>query len=430
MLITPAGGLVYFTGDDGANGRELWVSDGTFGGTEMVENINGAATDSSVASLEAFRGMVYFAAAGPGNGTELWRSDGTPAGTEIVHDVNPVGNSNPQSLTPVGDRLFFTAERAGEGRELWVSDGEPGGTFQMLEINPAAGSGPCAIPNLAAFNDEVYLCADDGTNGRELWRSDGTQAGTERVADLNPGAGVSDPGDLTVHGDTLYFTADDGTTGRELWALDVAAPDTSLDSGPAEGEHVADRTPGLELSSTAIDVDRFECSVDSSPFETCASYDGAGVTQRLKEGERSLAVRAVDARDHPDESPVTRSFVVDVTAKVRILGRKAKLKGSKLRVRLRCPKDELTGPCRGKLQVKTRKRVRTEPGAKKRKVKLGKRKFRLAPGKRKTLRLKVSPKKRAVLRAVPAARRVRATARVRDALGNRGKAKRNLRIKG
>ena len=39
QYLTNVGGTVYFTADDGDNGRELWKSDGTAAGTVMVEDI-------------------------------------------------------------------------------------------------------------------------------------------------------------------------------------------------------------------------------------------------------------------------------------------------------------------------------------------------------------------------------------------------------
>ena len=56
-------------------------------------------------------------------GSELWRSDGTRAGTELVLDINPgSASSNPAELIVVGNRLYFTAimacwQRTVEARE-------------------------------------------------------------------------------------------------------------------------------------------------------------------------------------------------------------------------------------------------------------------------------------------------------------------------
>src|SRR4051812_4954434 len=38
--LTEMNGLLYFTANDGSNGQELWKSDGTVAGTQLVKDIN------------------------------------------------------------------------------------------------------------------------------------------------------------------------------------------------------------------------------------------------------------------------------------------------------------------------------------------------------------------------------------------------------
>ena len=40
MDLTNVGGTVFFRTDDGTHGQELWRSHGTYGGTQMVRDIN------------------------------------------------------------------------------------------------------------------------------------------------------------------------------------------------------------------------------------------------------------------------------------------------------------------------------------------------------------------------------------------------------
>lgn len=56
------------------------------------------------------QGVVYFSATTPGQGAELWRTDGTVAGTQMVKDINAgASNSYPGALVSAGDKLFFSA---------------------------------------------------------------------------------------------------------------------------------------------------------------------------------------------------------------------------------------------------------------------------------------------------------------------------------
>ena len=53
---------------------------------------------------------LYFSAREAKTGRELWKSDGTAAGTELVQDIRSGSlSSYPASLTDVDGRLYFTA---------------------------------------------------------------------------------------------------------------------------------------------------------------------------------------------------------------------------------------------------------------------------------------------------------------------------------
>src|SRR5205807_1372658 len=132
------------------------------------------------------------------NGNELWITDGTTAGTSLVKDINPSAfspaSSNPQYITVLGNgEAVFQADDGPGGRELWVTDGTAGGTMLVKDINLGAGSSITAIGN-----GQALFQFDDGTDGREMWITDGTAAGTHLADDINPGAGNSSPSDFTV----------------------------------------------------------------------------------------------------------------------------------------------------------------------------------------------------------------------------------------
>src|SRR2546428_1971648 len=110
-----SGGVVFFTARDGANGTELWRTDGTAAGTVLVKDIWVGPNSSDPGNLVDVNGTLFFAALEPGqasdpSGRELWKSDGTAAGTVRVKDINPGADwSSPSNLTNVNGTLFFTA---------------------------------------------------------------------------------------------------------------------------------------------------------------------------------------------------------------------------------------------------------------------------------------------------------------------------------
>lgn len=80
-------------------------------------------------------GLMFFTASTDTSGEELWISDGTPGGTRMVADIAPgAESSDPKWLTVVGDKVFFSASTPDEGAELWVSDGTAGGTRLVKDI--------------------------------------------------------------------------------------------------------------------------------------------------------------------------------------------------------------------------------------------------------------------------------------------------------
>ena len=234
---------LYFTADDGENGRELWVSDGTAEGTELLVDIRPGSSDydynysSRAENFTEFNGKLYFSANDGENGRELWVSDGTAEGTELLVDIRPESSdygysSDPDGFTVFNDKLYFSANDGKNGNELWVSDGTAGGTQVLIDINPGNnGYGHnfgSYVDNLTEFNDKLYFSADVRGNGRELWVSDGTAGGTQLLVDIRPGGYSSSPDELTVFNDKLYFTARDDENGRELWVSDGTAAGTQL----------------------------------------------------------------------------------------------------------------------------------------------------------------------------------------------------------
>lgn len=233
--LTALGGTLFFTADDGVNGRELWKSDGTAQGTTLVKDMWPGSGGSGPEELTNVGGTLFLSAADPVSLRELWKSDGTEVGTTLVKDIHLVDSSYPTDLADVGGTLFFSAVDDVRGTELWKSDGTLLGTTLVKDINPdvLVGSHPSGLTNVGGTlffraNDRP-IGADDGI-GRELWKSDGTEEGTTLVKDVFPGPGSSWSFELTDVGGTLFFRAvgpETSQTGFEqLWKSDGTAAGT------------------------------------------------------------------------------------------------------------------------------------------------------------------------------------------------------------
>lgn len=219
-------GKLFFAGSDGLTGSELWVSDGTTAGTQLLVDFNPAGSGSP-RSFTAMNGELYFVAQTAAEGAELWKTNGTAAGTTLVADIRPgASGSFPSYLTTLGNTLVFTAGDAVNGTELWLSDGTPAGTTLLKDIRPGATGSNAS--DLVTAGGKVYFRADNGSNGAELWATDGTPGGTAMVKDIRPGATASFPTYLIEHEGKAFFRADDGSVGVEPWISDGSAIGTTL----------------------------------------------------------------------------------------------------------------------------------------------------------------------------------------------------------
>lgn len=166
--LTAIGNELWFGANDGVNGAELWVTDGTSSGTRMVKDINsGSGASSNPSSFVGYNGMVYFSA-NSASGYELWSSDGTSAGTTLVKDINPGSASSwPMSLTVIKGDLFFGAEDEINGYELWISDGTSAGTTIYHEFGFLSLDG---VPReMVELNGNMCLQLTIYRSGNELY---------------------------------------------------------------------------------------------------------------------------------------------------------------------------------------------------------------------------------------------------------------------
>ena len=76
-------------------------------------------------------GEVFFSATDGNSPYELWKSDGTKAGTQLVKAFDPTGTRALQFFTAVDGELFFEAQDATNTARLWKTDGTADGTVQV-----------------------------------------------------------------------------------------------------------------------------------------------------------------------------------------------------------------------------------------------------------------------------------------------------------
>jgi ELWxxDGT repeat protein len=234
-LVSSLGSSTFVTLASSSSGLEPGITDGTVLGTSILKDI--AAGDAGSIPLwttcpQLLHACVPSAAAAAGtrtffvandlvHGYELWSTDGTADGTQMVADIRPgAAGSIPSDLTAAGSEVYFSADDGVHGRELWKSDGTAAGTLLVADIVPGShGSSP---GEMIRIGSSVWFQATGPFHGMELWRSDGSAAGTQLVSDINPGVSASSPMHLTASGGSLFFSAFHEASGREAWVVDLA----------------------------------------------------------------------------------------------------------------------------------------------------------------------------------------------------------------
>ncbi len=122
MNLIVMGSNLYFVGyKSGQFGRELYQHNGTT--TVMLKDVNATGSpgtgdafsgSATMNSFQVYKDRLFFSADNGVNGDELWMSDGTAAGTVLLRDVNDDGSSpglssDPDNLIVANDILFFRA---------------------------------------------------------------------------------------------------------------------------------------------------------------------------------------------------------------------------------------------------------------------------------------------------------------------------------
>lgn len=209
---TDDGQRMYFVADDGFTGAELWETDGSVAGTQLVADIANGTADgipirflSDQGAIQQLGNEFFFFADDGSTGRELWKTNGTDSGTQLVRDL-PDTSWFLGSLTKVRERLLFTSQRD----TLWVTDGTTGGTQALKKFDES---------RLSANRDALTVAGDwayfvvQGNFAWELWSTDGTAAGTRKVQRFQGEA----PNNLVALDNHVGFVVepDDGTF--ELW---------------------------------------------------------------------------------------------------------------------------------------------------------------------------------------------------------------------
>jgi len=281
--------LLFFWGDDGVHGYQLWKSDGTTSGTQVVATVNQGQNGFlhpdcecwKLPPLAVMNNVVYFRANDGIHGSELWRSDGTAAGTQLVNDFNPGPESSyPAELTPIGQGLVLAAIGPDGGR-FWLTNGTAAGTHQVpdITVNEIYWEIHDTVDNpgrhIADLDGTPYIALDyEGTRG--LWKMN-PPIQIEAPTGLNGASPTNQPA-LTW---TPVAGADHYNIYRDTVLVGTSSTPTYSDSSPfPDGDHsykvtAVDALGGesepsspvtLQVDKTSPSVDTISWAINSNPL--------------------------------------------------------------------------------------------------------------------------------------------------------------------
>ena len=197
-------------------------------------------------------------------------------------------------------------------------------TFQVRAVNDAGEDPTPATRTVTVDNAAPDTNITGGPSGTIRTRTasltfTGTETGGTFECKLDNAAtweACSSPKDLTALADgshTFQVRAKDaagnvdGSPASRTFSVDATEPETTINSGPANGS-TSNNSPSFAFSSEAGAT--FECQLDGSTWATCTSpraYTG------LSGGQHTFSVRAKDTNGNQDSTPASRTFTVDAT---------------------------------------------------------------------------------------------------------------------
>lgn len=279
---------------DSDHGQELWTSDGTAAGTNLLKNIFADGSSWGWQPRKLGKDHILFSALDDQDGFEPWITDGTTSGTHLVADINPgLDSSFAVNFSDLGNgKAVFRAQEPSHGRELWVTDGSAAGTRLVRDI--ATGKHD-AFPDYFAPGDFPVVGGhalffafgvDNSVFGEGLWSSDGTESGTRRVelGELFYGSDAIVAGNAAYVGTTTGYLKTNGTDEGTIQLADngatLAAAGSKVFFAGTTFEHsnelwVTDGTPaGTRLVKSIRPPSPFEY-VQVFPYEEAAAAGDA-----------------------------------------------------------------------------------------------------------------------------------------------------------
>lgn len=263
------GETIYFSGDDGRSGEELWVSKGSK--TGMIQDLRPGITGSGPRNLTRLGKRVLFSAGGPPAGRrQVWVTDGRARGTIPINDFPAsTGGPDPRGFV-AGESLCFFSSGESPSSALWVTDGSRNGTRRLWRPDGQSfnviDQAPALVGSWFYFVDYHFQL------GSGIWKTDGAPWGARQLAipaGPDPTFGLLTPGH-----DKLFFFVNRSS----LWVTD----------GSEAGAHQVEVDPPFFSCDGALSFDDRVLFISTSV--------GLGNRLRISDGTAEGSRMLIDER--------------------------------------------------------------------------------------------------------------------------------------
>lgn len=205
-LLGKLGNILFFTADDGINGRELWRTDGTEMGTYMVKDITPGPgsttfyTNGYKNNHPTLNNKLYFSIRNRSYSasSDIWITDGTELGT-----VEYIVNYHPSTTFYIfKDKLYYHRINANRDWDLYRYSSESGEELVHL-----------LAKDVKIANNYIYYFerSNYSPNNTKLYRFDGATAEL-----IQTYAGFVSPIEATTRADDYYFSLRTSSVSMDL----------------------------------------------------------------------------------------------------------------------------------------------------------------------------------------------------------------------
>ena len=175
---TEVDGKIFFLADDGSDaGLEMWRTDGTAAGTELISDLNdrtdsqwcNCSSNSFTAAVNLDNEGYWLTRSGYADGIKLWKA-GATGNAQKIEDL-PYGVM--QDLVVFQNKIFIPING-----ELWVSNGIPNEATLIFDVDRDRLTEFKIIGDRLYFARRIANIQNRLLDEVEIWSTDGTAAGT------------------------------------------------------------------------------------------------------------------------------------------------------------------------------------------------------------------------------------------------------------